>query len=61
MEAEGLMSDLEDLMKQLEKKYGQRVPNGYNPDLKFMSHLWEPLRHIYRCVCRGTSNTKGQE
>lgn len=27
-----------------------RLPPGYNPNLRFMSHLWEPLRHMYRWV-----------
>lgn len=44
------MPQLDDLMAQLEKRYGRRLPPGYNPNLKFMSHLWEPLRHIYRWV-----------
>lgn len=50
MEAEGLMSELDDIMAQLEAKYGRRLPHGYNPNLHFMSHLWEPLRHMYRCA-----------
>jgi len=50
MDAEGLRPQLDDLMAQLEERYGQRLPSGYNPNLKFMSHLWEPLRHIYRWV-----------
>jgi hypothetical protein len=49
MEAEGLDSELEDIMVQLEAKYGRRLQPGYNPSLRFMSHLWEPLRHMYRC------------
>lgn len=36
-------------MVQLEAKYGRRLQPGYNPSLRFMSHLWEPLRHMYRC------------
>lgn len=50
MEAEGLGAELEDIMVQLEAKYGRRLQPGYNPSLRFMSHLWEPLRHKYRCV-----------
>jgi hypothetical protein len=49
MEAEGLMPELDDLMDQLDRKYGKSLPPGYNPNLCFMSHLWEPLRHMYRC------------
>lgn len=49
MEAEGLMPELDDLMAQLDRKYGKSLPPGYNPNLRFMSHLWEPLRHMYRC------------
>jgi hypothetical protein len=51
------MPELDDLMLQLERHYNRRLPEGYNPNLRFMSHLWEPLRHIYRCadaaVCAG--------
>mgnify|MGYP001807298022 CR=1 FL=1 len=54
MEAEGLMPELDDLMLQLERHYNRRLPEGYNPNLRFMSHLWEPLRHIYRCWAHGT-------
>jgi hypothetical protein len=25
-------------------------PHGYNPNLRFMAHLWEPLRWTHRCV-----------
>lgn len=49
MEAEGMGAELEDIMVQLESKYGWRLQPGYNPSLRFMSHLWEPLRHMYRC------------
>jgi hypothetical protein len=52
MEAEGLMPELDDIMAQLEAKYGRQLPHGYNPNLHFMSHLWEPLRHMYRCADR---------
>lgn len=54
MEAEGLIPELDDLMLQLERHYNRRLPEGYNPNLRFMSHLWEPLRHIYRCWAHGT-------
>jgi hypothetical protein len=50
MEAEGLMPELDDIMAQLDAKYGLHLPHGYNPNLHFMSHLWEPLRHMYRCA-----------
>jgi hypothetical protein len=60
MEAEGLMPELDDIMAQLEAKYGRRLPHGYNPNLPFMSHLWEPLRHMYRCASRMIRLTTNQ-
>lgn len=27
-----------------EARWGVNYPPGYNPSLKFMSHVWEPLR-----------------
>lgn len=50
MEAEGLLGDIEQLLQQLEHYLGSRVAEGYNPKLKFMSHLWEPIKHVYRCT-----------
>uniref|UniRef100_A0A383VKF9 AB hydrolase-1 domain-containing protein n=1 Tax=Tetradesmus obliquus TaxID=3088 RepID=A0A383VKF9_TETOB len=48
MAAGGLEGELEDLVCQLECHAGRKVPAGYNADLRFMSHLWDPLRHVYR-------------
>jgi hypothetical protein len=50
MAAEGLDGEIEDLVCQLERHAGCRVPDGYNSELRFMCHLWDPLRHVYRYV-----------
>jgi hypothetical protein len=49
MAAEGLEGELEDLVCTLERHTGCTVPDGYNSELRIMCHLWEPLRHVYRC------------
>ncbi|KAF6254461.1 hypothetical protein COO60DRAFT_1627872 [Scenedesmus sp. NREL 46B-D3] len=48
MAADGLEDELEDLVCQLERHAGCKLPEGYNSELRFMCHLWDPLRHIYR-------------
>jgi pimeloyl-ACP methyl ester carboxylesterase len=32
----------------VEAKYGQRFGPGRNPDVRFMAHLWEPLRVLHK-------------
>jgi hypothetical protein len=51
MEAEGLLDDLEAFMVRMEEELAYRTPDGYTPGLRFITHLWEPLRHMYRCEC----------
>eukprot|EP00879_Flechtneria_rotunda_P023592 GHRR01024959.1.p1 GENE.GHRR01024959.1~~GHRR01024959.1.p1 ORF type:complete len:452 (+),score=112.94 GHRR01024959.1:201-1556(+) len=46
--AAGELAELEDLIGQLEQQLGRKMPDGYNPQLRFMSHLWDPLKHVYR-------------
>jgi hypothetical protein len=48
-EAQGLGSP-DDLVKQLESAWGLCFKPGYNPDIKFMSHLWQPIRYISPAV-----------
>jgi hypothetical protein len=52
MATDGLEEELEDLTCQLEQHAGCKVPEGYNSSLRFMCHLWDPLRHVYRSVDR---------
>jgi hypothetical protein len=37
------------MVDQLEAALRVKFPAGYTPGLRFMSHLWEPLRAHYRC------------
>ncbi|WIA21228.1 hypothetical protein OEZ85_000471 [Tetradesmus obliquus] len=39
------------LVDQLEAALHVKFPPGYTPGLRFMSHLWEPLRAHYRPLC----------
>lgn len=53
MAAAGLLPEAEDLLATLERRLassggGLGVADGYNPRLRFMQHLWEPLKHCYR-------------
>lgn len=34
----------ERFVDEVEKRWGVKFPDGRNPDLNFMAHLWEPLR-----------------
>jgi hypothetical protein len=34
----------ERFVNEVERRWGVKFPEGRNPDLKFMAHLWEPLR-----------------
>lgn len=35
-------------MRQLEQQTGICLPDGYNADVCFMSHLWDPLRTSHK-------------
>ncbi len=35
------------LIRRMEDTFGMRFPEGRNPDIRFMGHLWEPLRWIH--------------
>jgi len=34
----------ERFVNEVERRWEVKFPEGRNPDLKFMAHLWEPLR-----------------
>lgn len=36
------------LVEEVETAWGLQLQPGYNPDLSYMSHLWQPLRCHYR-------------
>ena len=31
-------------MRGIEEKWGRQLPEGRNPDIRFMAHVWEDLR-----------------
>ena len=35
------------LIRRIEDTFGMRFKEGRNPDIRFMAHLWEPLRWIH--------------
>ena len=37
----------ERFVDEVEKRWGVKFPEGRNPDLTFMAHLWEPLRSVH--------------
>lgn len=39
---------MEQALKQLEKQTGVVLPEGRNPDIRFLSHLWDPLKVSYK-------------
>ncbi|WIA21867.1 hypothetical protein OEZ85_004243 [Tetradesmus obliquus] len=45
---QGLMPQLDALLEQLSAMHNLQLPPGYNPNLKFMSHLWGATPHMYR-------------
>jgi hypothetical protein len=48
MQDAGLMPELEAFLDDIEAVAGINLPPGYNPDLKFMRHLWDDVPHVYR-------------
>lgn len=36
----------ERFVNEVERRWGVKFPEGRNPDLTFMAHLWEPLRSV---------------
>lgn len=48
MKSEGLGHVGREMLYAFENATGMTFPEGHNPDLKFMAHLWEPVRHVYR-------------
>lgn len=35
------------LIRRIEGAFGMRFEEGRNPDIRFMAHLWEPLRWLH--------------
>jgi hypothetical protein len=48
MQDAGLRPHLDKLSDSIQDMHKISFPPGYNPDLRFMSHLWEDVPHIYR-------------
>lgn len=48
MEAAGNGDIPEKMLIELERVFDIKFPEGYNPHAKFLAHLWEPLRSVYR-------------
>lgn len=40
----GEQAAIERFVDEVEGAWGLRFPPGFNPDLRFMAHVWEPLR-----------------
>lgn len=49
-EAEGRGQLLKEMVDDLERVGGQQAPPGFNPDIQFMGHLWEPLKAGHRLL-----------
>ena len=43
--------DIEEYIARCEEKFGYKFKPGRNPDLRFMAHLWEPLRVMHKPLC----------
>ena len=43
-----LQEDIEDYISMIEIKFGYKFPEGRDPDIQFMAHLWEPLRVMHK-------------
>ena len=39
---------IEAYVREMERRWGVTFPAGRNPNLRFMAHLWEPLRVIHK-------------
>lgn len=51
LEAEGRGGLTESWVRELEVAWGVELEDGHDPDLAFMSHLWQELRCSYRPAC----------
>lgn len=45
---EGQYDLVQYMVQRVEEVADHQFPEGRNPNLKFMAHLWEPIRHLYR-------------
>jgi glutaredoxin len=48
MKSAGLTAKAESLLSSLESIFNVKFKEGRNPDLKFMTHLWQDVPHSYR-------------
>lgn len=47
-----LRRSVKQFVRDVEAAYGHEVEDGYNPDIAFMAHMWEPLRyHLVLDTC----------
>jgi hypothetical protein len=56
VQQQGLMPQLDALLAQLSDMHQLQLPPGYNPHLKFMSHLWGELAGL-QSTCETVLNT----
>ena len=42
-----MWKEVVDFVQIVEKTWKVHFQDGYNPDIKFMAHLWEPLRYHF--------------
>ena len=40
-----------DMMEECERRWDVRIPDGCTPELRYMAHLWEPLRVMHHPLC----------
>ena len=39
-----MQRDVDEFVRLIEREWNHPLEDGYNPDVTFMAHLWEPLR-----------------
>ena len=39
-----MQRDVDEFVRLIEREWHHPLEDGYNPDVTFMAHLWEPLR-----------------
>jgi hypothetical protein len=40
-------AEIRRFVDQVEDAWGMQFEPGYDPDLRFMAHVWEPLRWVH--------------
>lgn len=48
LEKEGLGDVPQKMLDELERVFELKFEKGYNPNIRFLAHLFEPLRSVYR-------------